>query len=101
MFATFNVNSCTTIVSCYSPINVSDETNIIFYKMLSSLARLIHKDSVLIIGRDISAQIGKDENNEFCLHNLQNKKGEYQADISLEINLPCLNAKFLKRDGNL
>ena len=60
MCASFNGNSCTTIVSCYSPTNASDETDIItFYKEHSFLVRYIPKHNVLI---DMNAQISKDEN---------------------------------------
>ena len=42
MVATFNGNPSTTTISCYSPTNVSEETDlIIFYDKLSSLVRSI------------------------------------------------------------
>ena len=31
----------------------------------------------------MNAQIGKDENNKFCLHNFPNRNDEYLADFSL------------------
>ena len=34
MYASFNGNPCTTIISCYSPTNASDETDIITYNEL-------------------------------------------------------------------
>ena len=38
MAATFNGNPRTTIISCYSPTNISEETEIVaFYDELSSL----------------------------------------------------------------
>ena len=44
MVATFNGNPSTTIISCSSPTNVSEETNLItFYNELSSLVRSIPK----------------------------------------------------------
>ena len=43
----------TMIISSYSPINPSDETDLItFYNELSSLVRSIPKHNVLIIGGD-------------------------------------------------
>ena len=49
MVATFNGNPSATIISCYSPTNVSEETEIIaFYDKLSSLVRGIPKQNVLI-----------------------------------------------------
>ena len=44
MVATFNGNSSATIISSYSPINISEETDLItFYNELSSLVRSILK----------------------------------------------------------
>ena len=59
MIATFNGNPGATII-CYSPTNVSDETELIaFYDELYSLVHSIPKNNILIIGRDMNAQIGK------------------------------------------
>ena len=56
MVATFNDNSRATIIFCYSPTNVSEETDLIaFYKELSSLVRSILKHNVLVIGGDMNA----------------------------------------------
>ena len=71
----FYVNPYTTIVPWYSPTDACDET------------------SLRLVG-DMNAQLGKDENNEFCLHNLPNRNADYQADRSLEKSLVCLNTKF-------
>ena len=61
---TFNGNPCTTFVSYYSPTNAGDETDIpTFYDGLSAHAQHIPKHNVLIIGEDMTTQIGKDENN--------------------------------------
>ena len=44
MAATFNGNPRATIISCYSPTNVSEETELVaFYDELSSLVRSILK----------------------------------------------------------
>ena len=62
MAVTFNGNPRATIISCYSPTNVSEETELIaFYDELSSLVRSIPKQNVLVIGGDMNAQIGKTE----------------------------------------
>ena len=48
--ATFKGNPCTTIVSCYSPTNATDETDLpIFYNKLSSLVSHIPWHNVPII----------------------------------------------------
>ena len=67
MIAAFNGNLITATFSFYSPINASDETDLItFYNKLSSLFRSIAKHNVLIIGGDMFVQIGKDESNKIC-----------------------------------
>ena len=60
MVATFNANPRATILSCYRPTNVSEETELIaFYDEISSLVRSIPKNSVLVIGGYMNDQIGE------------------------------------------
>ena len=62
MVATFNGNPRTTIISCYSPTSVSEETEFVaFYDEVSSPVRNIPKHNLLVIGGDTNAQIGKIE----------------------------------------
>ena len=99
MCATFDRNSRTTMVSCYSPTNARDESDItVFYDGLSSLAKHIPRNNVQIIGRGMNAQIDNDINNKFCLFNLPNRNCKYQTDFSLENRLSCLITKFQKRE---
>ena len=64
--ATFNGNPSASIIFCYSPTNVSEETDLIaFYSEMSSLVRSIPKHNVLVIGGDMNAQIGKNVNHKF------------------------------------
>ncbi len=79
MIATFNGKPTATIISCYSPTNVSEETDLIaFYNELSSL--------VLIIGGEMNAQTGKNLNHKFSLQNSSNRNGEHLTDFTLQIN---------------
>ena len=58
--ATFNGNPKATIISCYSPTNVSEETELVsFYEELSSQVRSISKHNLLVIGGDMNARIEK------------------------------------------
>ena len=91
-----------TIISCYSPTNISDEMNLItFYNELSSFIHSIPKHNILIIGGDMNAQVGKNINHKSSLHNTSNRNGEHQTDFTLENRLTCLNTKFQKRKGKL
>ena len=91
-----------TIISCYSPTNVSEETELVtFYEELSSLVRSIPKHNLLVIGGDMNAQIGKNRNNKYSLHNTSNRNGQHLIDFMIENRLTCLNTNFQKREGKL
>ena len=76
--ATFNSNPRATIISCYSPTNISEETELItFYDELSSLERSIPKYNVLVTGGDMNAKIGKNGNHKYSLHNSSNRNGQH------------------------
>ena len=100
MAATFNGNPRATIISCYSPTNVSEETELVtFYDELSSLVRSIPKHNMLVIGWDMNAQIGKNGNNKYSLHNTSNRNGQHLTDFMIENRLACLNTNYQKREG--
>ena len=102
MVATFNGNPSATIISCYRPTNVSEETEVIaFYDEFSSLIRSIPKHNILVIGGDINAQIGKNVNKKFSRHNSSNRKRQHLTDFTLENRLTCLNKNFQKKEGKL
>ena len=99
MAATFNGNPRATII-CYSPINVSEETELVaFYGELSSLVRSIPKHNVLVIGGDMNAQIGKNGNNKYSLHNTSNRNGgkimfTYANNSKAQIDYVFINKKW-------
>ena len=100
MAATFNGNPRATIISCYSPTNVSEETELVtFYDELSSLVRSISKHNVLIVGGDMNAQIGKNRNNKYSLHKTSNRNGQHLTDFMIENRLTCLNTNYQKKGG--
>ena len=45
----------------------------------------------------MNAQIGKNVNNKFILHNSSNRNGEHLTDFTRENKLTYLNTKFPKR----
>ena len=95
MAAMFNGNPKATIISCYSPTNVSEETELVtFYEELSSLVSSIPKHNLLVIGGDMNAQIRKNRNNEYSLHNTSNRNGQHLIDFMIENRLTCLNTNF-------
>ena len=96
MTATFNGNPRATIISCYSPTKLAT-----FYDELSSLVRSIPKHNLLIIGRDMNAQIGKNRHNKYSLHNTSNRNGQHLTDFMIENRLTCLNTNYQKREGKL
>ena len=99
---TFNGNPRAKILSCYSPTNVSEETELVtFYDELSSLEHSIPKHNLLVIGRDINAQIGKNGNNKYSLHNTSNRNGQHLTDFMIENRLACLNTYYQKKGGQI
>ena len=83
--ATFNGNPRATIFSCYSPTNVSEETELVtLYDELSSLVRSIPKHNQLV-----------------SLHNTSNRNGQHQTDFMIENRLTCFNTNYQKREGKL
>ena len=99
MAATFNGNPKATIISCYSPTNVSEEAELVtFYE---ELVRSIPKHNLLVIGGDMNAQIGKNRNNKYSLHNMSNRNGQHLTDFMIENRLTCLNTNYQKREGKL
>ena len=61
MIVNFQGNPQTSVISCYSPTNISDEQETeIFYTKLTCLTIQISKHNVLIIGGDLNAHLGKD-----------------------------------------
>ena len=49
----------------------------------------------------MNAQIGKNINCKFSLHNSSNRNGEHLTDFTPENRLTCLNTKFQKIKGKL
>ena len=72
-----------------------------FYDELSSLVRRIPKHNVIVIGGDMNAQIGKNGNHKYSLHNSSNRNGQHLTDFTIENTLTCLNTNFQKREAKL
>ena len=98
MMATFNGNPNTTIISCYSPKNVTEELEVEqFYLELAILTRKIPKHNMLVIGGYLNAQLGQLNNSKFSYHTNANRNGNMLHNLINEINLLCLNTHFHKK----
>ena len=85
MAATFNGNHRATIISCFSPTNHSEVTELVtFYEELSSLEHSIPKQNLLVIGRDMNAKIGKNGNNKYCRRIKSNRNTQPLTDFMIE-----------------
>ena len=102
MVATFHGYPNTTIISCYSPTNVSEELEVEqFYIELASLTRHIPKHNMLVIGGDFNAHLDKLNNYKFSYHTNANRNGNMLHKFINENNLICLNTHFQKKVGQL
>ena len=102
METTFNGNPRATMIFCYSPTNVSEETELVaFYDELSSLVLSIPKHNLLVIGGDMNAQMGKNGNNKYSRHKTSNRNGQHLTDFMIENRLKCLNTNYQIREGKL
>ena len=76
MVVLFNGNLSATIISYYSPTNVSEEMDLIaFYNELSSLVHSISKYNVLVIGGDMNNQIAKNKTTNSAYTTRQTETG--------------------------
>ena len=102
MVATFHGNPTTTIISCYSPTNVSEELEVEqFYMELASLTRQIPKHNMLVIGGDFNAHLGKLNNSKLSYHTNANRNGNMLHNVINENNLICLNTHLQKKVGQV
>ena len=88
----------TTIFSCSCPFNASEDITT-FYIVLFPLVRHIPKH-IVQNSEEVNAQIGKDRNDKFFLHNLPCRNGEYLADFSLEKRFAWQKKKKQKKKTN-
>lgn len=102
MIATFDGNPKLTLISCYSPTNVSiEEDALTFYTELMSVVHHVPKHNVLVIGGDMNAKIDNDVARVNSFHNSSNRNGEFMLDLMKECDLTNLTTSFCKRKGKL
>ena len=78
---------------------LSHVTVITFNNELSSLIQHIPKHSTLVIGREMNAYTGKEENNKSSFHKSSNRNDEHVAGFVIENRHLYLKTKFQKRKG--
>ena len=98
----FNGNPKTTFVACYSPTNVSEETQAQeFYTQLQDTIRKLPKHNVIIIAGDMNAQVGTRDTKGSSYHEKTNRNGQMLLDLMKECNLVSISTKFTKKAGKL
>ena len=99
--ASFNSNPSLTIVSCYSPTNNADISDVEdFYGELVDTIKQVPKHNLLAIGGDFNAQLGK-QDYKFSYHTSTNRNGAFLASVLTQFNLRATNTMFQKRPGKL
>ena len=102
LIATFNGNPATTVISCYSPTNVTTpEEREDFYVELTELTKKIPKHNVTLITGDMNARIGESDARASAYNTTTNENGQLLLDYAQECNLKVLNTSFQKRKGKL
>ena len=101
MLAEFESNPKMTIISCYSPTNMSEESEAKdFYKDLKGVAENIPAHNFLVIAGDFNAQVGP-EDASFSFNVSTNRNGHELLDFVDEFQLVITNTKFMKPASKL
>ena len=93
MIVHFQGNTQSSVISCYSPINEEQGTEI-FYNKLICLTIQIAKYNVLIIGGDLNADLGKYSGYKYAYHQTTNRNGQMLKDYLQENNMLCLKCRL-------
>ena len=91
----------TTVIACYSPTNVSDESAVDqFYEHLKSSTENAPAHNLMVIAEDYNAKIGP-EDVPFTYNQETNRNGEKLLDYAEEFQLSVANTKFMKPANKL
>ena len=102
VIATFNGNPQTTIISCYSPTNASEQSIAEeFYSELAKLIKEIPKHHVIIVGGDMNAQIGKEDCKGTHYHETTNRNGQLLLELMNECGMVNLMTNYQKKRGKI
>ena len=76
--------------------------NLSLSTMNYSLLCAASRNNVIVIGGDMNAQIGKNENHKYSLHNSPKRNGQHLTDFTRKkINMPKYKLSKKKREGKL
>ena len=97
----FEGNPKSTIISCSSPHNVSDEQDVDdFYTTLRSVLDEVPAHNFLVVPGDFNAKLGPSDV-KFTYNIVTNRIGEKVLDFMEEYNLCPVNTKFTKCKNQL
>ena len=101
IFADFCGNPIATVISCYSPTNVSADADVTkFYHELKDATESIPVRNVLTVAGYFNAQIGPEEA-AFTLNHATNFNGELLVEYAKEFQLIVANNNFMKPAAKL
>ena len=81
MIANLQGNPRKTIISCYSPTNVSDENETAnIYTELSALTQSISRHNILIIGGIFNTHLDQVDDLKYAFHNSTHRNGNMLKD---------------------
>ena len=101
MAATFNGNPRATIISCYSPTNVSEETELVTFLVILISAKHPETQHVSHWRRYECPNREKTETTNTASTTRQIGMGNILTDFMIENRLACLNTNYQKREGKL
>ena len=101
MVAEFNSNPRTTVITCYSQTNTSDENAVDnFYQGLKGVTESVPAHNFLVIADDFNSQI-EPEDTAFTFNKETNRNGAKLLDFTQEFKLTISNTKFMKSPNKL
>ena len=73
----------TTIVSCYHPANLSEETDasVFFYSLLQDATRQLPKHNVILVAGDMKARVGTPDIKGYSFHDKNKQKQPNAAGL--------------------
>ena len=99
--AEFKGNPTTTIISCYSPHNSSNEEELKdFYNIMRSTLEHVPAHNFLLVAGDFNAKLGADDA-KYTYHLETNRNGDHLVDLAQEFSLLAANTRFKKSKNQL